>query len=52
MEKKKKYTPLFHGTHITCYIKFKLLHKFRIIEFFFFPKCKYNAYIIKNWILR
>ena len=33
--KEKKYTPLFDGTHITCYIKFKLLHKFRIVEFFF-----------------
>ena len=31
-----KYTLSFHGTHITCYIKSKLLYEFRIIVFFSF----------------
>ena len=48
MEKKKKKCALsFHGIHVTCYIKFELLYKFRIVtfSFFFFSKYKYNVYI-------
>ena len=41
------YTPSFHGTHVTCYIKFKLLYKFIILTLFFF-KYMYNTYIIEN----
>ena len=48
----KKCTPPFYGTHVICYIKFKLLYKFRIVAFFILSKYKYNAYIIKTWILR
>ena len=25
----------FHGTHVTCYTKFKLLYRFQIVAFFF-----------------
>ena len=45
-----KCTLQFHGTHVTRYINFKLLYKFRIVAFFF--KYKYNAYIIETRILR
>ena len=31
---KKKCTLPFHGTHVTCYIKFKLLYKFIIVTLF------------------
>ena len=44
----KKCTPPFYGTHVICYIKFKLLYKFRIVAFFILSKYKYNAYIIKT----
>ena len=27
----------FNETYVTCYIKFKLLYKFKIVVFFFFP---------------
>ena len=33
---KKKYILSFYKTHVTCYIKFKLLYKFRIVTFFSF----------------
>ena len=36
MEKGKKCTSPFHGIHVICYIKYKLLYKFRIVAFFFF----------------
>ena len=45
------YTPSFHGTHVTRYIKFKLLYKFIILTLFFF-KYMYNTYIIENWIFK
>ena len=45
------YIPSFHGTHVTCYIKFKLLYKFIILTLFFF-KYMYNTYIIENWIFK
>ena len=49
MEKGKKCTSPFHGIHVICYIKYKLLYKFRIVAFFFFfSKYKYSVYIIKT----
>ena len=51
-EGKKNFTPPFHETHVTCYIKFKLLYKFRIIDFYFLSKYKCNAYIIETCILK
>ena len=41
--KKKKHKPQFLGTHVTCYIKFKLLYKYRIVTFFFLSKYKYKC---------
>ena len=32
-----------HITHVTCYIKFKLLYHSKIVAFFFLSKYKYNA---------
>ena len=37
---KKKCTPQFHGIHVTCYLKFKLLYNFRIVAFVFLSKYK------------
>ena len=39
-----------HMQHVTLSLNY-LLHKFRIVAFFFFPKYKYNAYIIEIGIL-
>ena len=44
----KKCTSLFHGTHVTCYIKFKLLYNFRIVPFFLLLKYKCSVYIFFN----
>ena len=32
---KKECTPSFHGIHLTCYIKIKLLYNFTIVELIF-----------------
>ena len=42
-----KCTPSFYGTHVTCYIKFKLSYKFRILDFFFFPNISIISILLK-----
>ena len=47
MEKGKKCTSPFHGIHVICYIKYKLLYKFRIVAFFFFPNISIVFILLK-----
>ena len=37
----------FKGTHVICYIKFKSLHMFRIVVFFFFPNISIMFILLK-----
>ena len=51
--KKKNCTPPFQGTHVTGYIEFKLLYKFRIVVFFFsLPNISIMAILFKLEFLR